>query len=59
MQCFLKCFEGPKRSLKFFQLTKYSRTSLHNHHQNTLKRWFTIIWVFRWNNCGFSRCLNG
>ena len=40
-------------------LSQYSRTSLHNHRQNTPKPCFMTISVFRWNSCGLSKCLNG
>jgi len=31
--------------------------SLCCHHQNILKSCLTTISVFRWNNCGFSKCV--
>jgi len=40
-------------------LSKCNDTSLHNHHQNTPKRRFMTIFAFKWNSCGFSKCLNG
>jgi len=43
----------------FDGFSKYSGSSLHNHHQNTRKPRFMPISVFRWNSCGFSKRLNG
>ena len=41
-------------------LSKHSRTSLHNHRQNTTKTsLYATISVFRWNSRGLSKCLNG
>jgi len=51
-QCFVKCFEGAKA------LSKYSRTALHNQHQNTQKPRFTTISVLKWKSCGLSKYLN-
>jgi len=62
VKCFVRCFEGPKRSHKSFQrsvkIQKY-RDSLYDHHQNTLKRPFMAISVFRWTSCDLSKYLNG
>jgi len=56
----LRCFEGLFRSLKFSNgLSKLSRASLHNNHQNTLKPCFMTASVFRWNSCGLRKCLSG
>jgi len=51
-------FERLNQSLKFFNgLSKYIRTSLHNHHhQNTLNPAFSI---FRQNSCGLLKCFRG
>jgi len=53
---FSRCFEGPKRSLKFCQRS-HSRTPLHIHHQNTLKPRSVTISVFRWNTCSLWKVL--
>jgi len=57
-QCFLSCFERPKRLSKFSNdLSKYSINSLYCHHQNTPNPWFTKLSVFRWNSCGLWQSL--
>ena len=57
-QCFLKCFERPNRFSIFFQrsLTIQYKLALLPH-QNTPKPCFTVISLFRWNNCGHSKSL--
>jgi len=35
-----------------------NRISLHKHHQNTPKPRFMTIPVFKWNNCGLTKCLS-
>jgi len=35
-------------------LSKYRRTSLHNHRQNAIKPRFMTISIFRWSSCGLS-----
>ena len=54
---FLRCFDQNGLSHSCNGLSKNSSTSLHNHHQNTLKPPFTTIAVYRWNSCSLSKCL--
>ena len=42
-----------------FERPKYSRTSQHNHHRNTLTSRFTTISVLPWNSCGLPKYLSG
>jgi len=50
-------FNGALRSPN--GLSKYTRSPLYDHHQNTQTALFMILSVFRQSSCGLSKCLDG